>query len=194
MEFIETELDPSRLAIAATDRDLSWAELKKLSDQLCEKLSSTGIPQGCPVIIYGQKEHLFQAAVLSCMRLKLPYIPIDRVMPPERIKRIVEISGAQLLICSGEEIPRDRFPFIITNKLEVVSSGKCNWQRLPVDSTDPVAYVMFTSGSTGEPKGVMITHSAAKSFANWFVSNASITPDTVFMNQAIFSFDLSLLD
>jgi D-alanine--poly(phosphoribitol) ligase subunit 1 len=192
--FTEETILPEKLVIAGSDGDLSWRELKGRSDALCRKLQSLEIPFGSPVIIYGQKEILFPVAILSCLRLGIPYVPVDRIMPQERLRKIRETTGAQILIAPGNRETDPDFPIIVQKDLTIKRNKIPEWKTIPSGKTDPVVYIMFTSGSTGEPKGVMITLKAVRSCLDWFVRDFPVNRETVFMNQATFSFDISLYD
>lgn len=109
-----------------------------------------------------------------------PYIPIDVSVPPERAARIVQRSEAVAVLTPGQiaELANER------------SSGKPR----RVDFDDPF-YVIFTSGSSGEPKGVVITLRCLTAFLDWMLLEQKFIPTSeTFLNQAPFSFDLSVMD
>ena len=193
--FKETDIRPEKLAISGSDSDIDWLSLKFKVEQLSSKLNALNIPQGNPVIIYGHKEHTFAVAILACIHSTITYIPIDEIYPVERIKKIVNITKAQVIInCSVNKI-EIIFAVEINSNFEL----KINHQPVFSDiiehcSEDPLQYIMFTSGSTGEPKGVQITKSSTLKFIDWALKDFGFTESDVFMNQAPFTFDVSLCD
>jgi D-alanine--poly(phosphoribitol) ligase subunit 1 len=194
-QFTETGIDPDKLAVAGSDLDISWQTLKNKVEAFSAAFQSIGIPAGHPVIIYGHKEHLFAAAILACMHSGTPYIPIDKVYPADRIKKIIEKTGSQVLInCSDDELKID-FPITINALLEIKQNAVPDYtNRTYHFPEDPLQYIMFTSGSTGEPKGVQITRNSVLTFVDWATKDFGFSSADVFMNQAPFTFDVSLCD
>jgi D-alanine--poly(phosphoribitol) ligase subunit 1 len=178
LEFLECEIDKDKLAISGSDKDLTWGEFKKEVEILKEEILSYNLPQGHPIIIYGHKEAKFIISIVACMSLKMPYIPIDTIYPTERLNKVVNIVNSALLIN------------LINNKI-IFDESK---QNTNYDLDDQIVYIIFTSGSTGEPKGVQITKSAILDFRFWLKKDFAFKKNNIFMNQAPFSFDLSVYE
>jgi D-alanine--poly(phosphoribitol) ligase subunit 1 len=193
--FVEPDKNPEKIAIAGSDKEISWVELSKLTKQLSTLFSTLQIPKGQPILIYGHKEAFFPISMLACMHSGLPYIPIDKIYPSERIKKIIETTGAQILVnCSDVKLDLD-IAISISSRLEVqrffepVYSG--NWVE---ELENRLFYIMFTSGSTGEPKGVQIARNSVLAFIKWANKDFGFSEKDVFLNQAPFTFDVSLCD
>ncbi len=194
-EFVETGSIPDKLAIAGSDGDIDWNTLKIKVEKLSFELMQLAIPTGHPVLIYGHKEHLFPVAILACIHSSMTYIPIDKIYPLDRIKKIMEITGTQILInCSNNTLELE-FAATINPKLETIVAFPPDYNnRIYGSSIEPLQYIMFTSGSTGEPKGVQISYKSMLSFVDWAVRDFGFSVNDVFMNQAPFTFDVSLCD
>jgi D-alanine--poly(phosphoribitol) ligase subunit 1 len=193
--FEETDLNPGKLAVAGSDGDLDWKAVKQRVEQFARTLRELKIPAGHPIMIFGHKEQAYPLAMLACIHCSIPYIPVDRIYPAERIQRIAKLSGSQIMINCGSE------PSGIPMAVEIDRLGVCKISRAPDFSAgiygepaDPIQYIMFTSGSTGEPKGVQITQGAVAAFLDWTLCVFDFTAADVFMNQAPFTFDISLYD
>ncbi len=191
--FQDPELDADKLAVAGSDRDITWAQLRTEVDRMVDRIRSFGLPPGHPVVVRGHKQADMVVSMVACMMLDHPYVPLDIVVPEERVRRIVGITGSQLVIdCSAE-------PLAYT--VSMMAPGRTD-ERKVLDPTkgiaerphDPIRYIIFTSGSTGEPKGVRITREAAAAFLQWMCSDFGFSAMDVYINQAPFSFDLSVYE
>jgi D-alanine--poly(phosphoribitol) ligase subunit 1 len=195
LQFENAGKEPGKLAFAGSDGDLTWHEFEAEVKKLCSVFKETGLPKGHPVLIYGHKEKLFPVAITASLTYGVPYIPVDTVMPLERVKRICEISGTQLMInCAGKAIDAP-VTIQINPGLKKNGAGKADFSKaIYTHSIGPMAYIMFTSGSTGEPKGVMIPLQSVRSLVHWMERDYPVDAQTVFMNQAPFSFDISMVE
>lgn len=193
-KFVEENLNKDKTAIIGIDGILTWEQLKTKSDQLIETLKLANIPKGHPIIIYGHTEVNFIVTIVSCMQLDIPYIPIDSIYPIERLLKIKDITDSQVVINCDSSMTFNQFEIEIDHNftLKKNSTPEFNSANIFYNSNNSLHYIMFTSGSTGQPKGVKITKQSIVSFSNWLKDDYGFKEADVFMNQAPFSFDLSL--
>ncbi|MBQ8548569.1 MAG: amino acid adenylation domain-containing protein [Lachnospiraceae bacterium] len=124
------------------------------------------------------------------------YTPLDTAMPEARLDKILSVLNPTLIVteaCYKETVLS--FP---TALIDEIASDNVNEAQIAevlhaVIDTD-ILYVMFTSGSTGNPKGVIVTHRAVIDYVDWLEDTFSFDETTVFGNQAPFYFDNSVLD
>ncbi|MGD0710004.1 MAG: AMP-binding protein [Bacteroidales bacterium] len=193
--FIETEILPNKLAIVGSESEIDWETLRNQIIYISDQFKNIGIPQGHPIIIYGHKECMFPVAMLACIHSNIPYIPIDKIYPVDRIKKIINSTGSQILFNCSEEHLDIESAITINSKLETKINHVPDYKKkIYCNTEDPLQYIIFTSGSTGEPKGVQITRSSVISFIDWAKKDFGFSGDDVFMNQAPFTFDVSLCD
>lgn len=192
-DFTEHSVQSDKPAVIGPDETLSWKELALRAEMYSSLLEKTSVQSGHPVVIYGHKQAGIIAAMISLMRKNIPYIPVDINVPPERIKRIREISGSELLInfTNKEDLG---FRTVIHDGVFLKQDPKADYTPIPQDKNDPLRYIIFTSGSTGEPKGVLIAAEALKEFVPWTQSDFKLKREDVFINIAPFSFDLSVFE
>jgi D-alanine--poly(phosphoribitol) ligase subunit 1 len=170
---------PLRAAYKSGGRTLTYGELCERSDTLAAHLARS-LPEKSPVIVLGHKEPELLIAFLGAVKSGRAYVPLDTAVPPQRVARIAAASGAPLVLTP--------------EKVAELSSGREQAPPLQLETEDHY-YIMFTSGSTGEPKGVPITYGCLQSFLRWNLAEHDFVEGReVFLNVVPYSFDVSVMD
>ncbi len=149
---------PHQNAVVAKDRTLTYAELHELSIRWGRKLRTRDVQPNQPVAIVMEKGWEQIVAVLGILQAGGAYLPIDAAMPAERLRYILENSGAQLALTQSWLDERIDWPAHL-ERFVVDRESVAEFDSSPLDSAqtpDDLAYVLYTSGSTGRPKGVMV--------------------------------------
>ncbi|WP_459958270.1 AMP-binding protein [Nocardia sp. IFM 10818] len=184
---------PDRMALAGPFSELSYRELDLLAARLAHGLAALNVARGDRIIVWEDKSPIAIAAMQAALRVGAAYIPTDGATPPARLAAIARDCGA-VVVCSSR--PR------ISDLPAGVVWFDLNTDALPDDRLSEVvdaepadlAYVLYTSGSTGAPKGVCISHGNARAFVDWAVAMLGARSDDRFANHAPLTFDLSVLD
>ncbi|WP_405771548.1 amino acid adenylation domain-containing protein [Actinacidiphila glaucinigra] len=148
---------PDTIAATGTDGSLTYGELDARANRLAHRLIALGVGPDQPVGILLDPGTDFATAVLGILKAGGAYLPMDTAYPAARIGGMLRTSGARLVVTAGE--PADR----VRGIADVVEPGSAHdvWpgSRPAVEvGPDHLAHVVFTSGSTGAPKGVAVTH------------------------------------
>jgi D-alanine--poly(phosphoribitol) ligase subunit 1 len=171
---------PTATAHVSGDGKLTFGELGAHSTALAAHFMERYANDCAPVAVLGHREPEMLVAFLGAVKSGRPYVPIDTALPEERIKHILSVAKPTLVL-TPPEIAR------------LYELGKSAPPR-PVGPDDPF-YIIFTSGSSGTPKGIVITRNCLEHFIEWMLRQQQfIEGGEVFLNQAPFSFDLSVMD
>src|SRR6476469_4884175 len=129
---------PDRIAHLSGGSAMTWGELGRRSDALASKLDAEFGDSRAPIAVRGHKENEMLVAFLAAVKSGRPYVPIDDSIPEQRAERIIETAGAAKVLTPAE--------------VSALSDGDPGPRpRRRVEAEDPF-YILFTSGSTGEPK------------------------------------------
>src|SRR4030095_396749 len=172
-----------------------------------------GVKRGDRVGLFFPKSVQSVACMLGALKAGAMYVPIDPQAPPGRVAYITrncEINclvttkaGASALEVGGVKDMRTRLLTDASVSETSAHSGRVPWEALDAFAdTSPaamgvetdLAYILYTSGSTGVPKGVMISHRNALTFVDWCATTFAVRPDDRLSNHAPLHFDLSVFD
>ena len=187
---------PGALCVRTSDgATMTYGELWDASGAIAAHLLADA--EG-PVVIFGHKDPLMVAGMVACMRAGRPYVPVDRhSVPAGRVASIVRQLGDPVVLDAEDAFPAGVLAphRICRGDIErAVRVGGEPDARLAIAGEDP-CYILFTSGSTGEPKGVAVTAACFDNFCRWSLTLVGDPrPGRVYLDQAPFSFDLSVFE
>ncbi|MBQ4469666.1 MAG: amino acid adenylation domain-containing protein, partial [Synergistaceae bacterium] len=187
---------PDRVALIADDKSMTFNELNTEANKIAWSLISKGVKKGDSVVLLLPRRSSYFSALFGVLKAGAAFIPCDPEYPAERVRHIINDSGAVFIITAHEHIsdyPKERVLAID----DLLLSEK---QENPdVNLTgDDLAYMIYTSGSTGVPKGVMLRHRGICNFCMTHPANIlyQTVKDNVerMLDVTTVSFDLSLKD
>lgn len=144
------------------------------------------------VAIYGEKDFRIFATIIACIKTGNPYAIIDINSPKNRINKMFKSLKPKLIISNIKENFSKKIMQIDLNKIKI-KRNNINSNICSVISSSP-AYIMFTSGSTGSPKGVAISHQNVIDFIDWVKKSYNINSKLVQSNLNPLHFDNSIFD
>ncbi len=203
--------NPDNVAVKFGDSTLTYRELKRNSDHAAQKLIGLGIKRGELVGLYMERCLELPMALLGILKAGAAFVPLDPGYPPERLSFLLSDSGARAIVTTSRhqhQLPGFGAQLVILDNDDVLAStgetgvngatseavttiktAKPDWRISP----DDLAYVMYTSGTTGCPKGVAVTHRNILRLVD-AVGWINLKPDRNVLQFAPISFDAATFE
>ena len=193
---------PEAEAIAFEEQRLAYGDLDRLSDRLAHALIELGVRPGDRVAILSPKSPGSLNAIHGILKAGAAYVPLDPNAPPQRLAYVLSDCGVRCVVAAPSKagaIRRiveqgTRLESVVftdaheARDLEGLGLQSVAWADVAARtetappaierSEHDLAYILYTSGSTGVPKGVMISHRNALAFVNWAAGEFSVSPPT----------------
>ncbi|MBF0776346.1 D-alanine--poly(phosphoribitol) ligase subunit 1 [Streptococcus azizii] len=173
----------------------TYRDLKEDSDSLAAKIDSLGLPVNSPVLVFGGQEYEMLATFVALTKSGHAYIPVDSHSALERVSAILEVAEPSLIIGIADfplDVPS---PKLGLADVQEIFARKTGYVRTHSVKGEENYYIIFTSGTTGKPKGVQISHDNLLSFTNWMIQDEefAIPRRPQMLAQPPYSFDLSVM-
>ncbi|MFJ4972179.1 amino acid adenylation domain-containing protein [Streptomyces sp. NPDC088755] len=183
---------PDAVAVRSGDVELSYRELDEHARLLAGRLAQHSIGPGARVAVCLRRSADLVVALLAVLRRGAAFVPTDPAHPDRRITRILDDTGAAAVLTLRETAHR-----IAAHHLAICVDEPAKADRPPhvVDADvdpDALAYVLYTSGSTGEPKGVMVSHRAIVNYLAWAADEYRIVEGAGAPVSSSITFDATL--
>jgi amino acid adenylation domain-containing protein len=211
------KLHGGRTAVVDGERSITYEDLEDLSNRLGGLLVELGVEPGDRVGLYLEKSLEAMVAIYAVLKAGAAYVPLDPAAPTSRLGYIAADCGVRVLLTGVEKAERwagilaEGAPVenvVVMNTDDPPQGGLQGPRLLGGDSfrardpgrpdrggiDDDLAYILYTSGSTGVPKGVMLSHRNALSFVTWAAALVEVGAEDRLSNHAPLHFDLSVFD
>lgn len=188
----QVERTPERVAVIVGDREWSYREIDARANNLAQLLRAKGVGADSLVGIMVERSEKMIVGLLGILKAGGAYVPLNPEHPEERIKYMLADSSIQILLTHRQlATPLQLEGEIIDlgNANLCAGSGEKPWK---VHQSRNLMYVLYTSGSTGQPKGVMIEHRSVVNRLNWLQREYPLAPDDRILQKTTYVFDVSV--
>ncbi len=193
---------PDNSAIQVGEKSITYGELNHYSNFIAKDILTVGIAPNSPILLEADKSIETIIYIIGILKSGHYYIPIDVNIPIERLQHIVNDSQSPLMFIRknsssvnlGGHFPIGQKMMLSSLELKHSASKDLDENVIPILSGKEPAYGLYTSGSSGLPKGVLISHQALYSFLNNIAPIMNMSPSSQCLNTAPFFFDVSIID
>ncbi|KAA1243795.1 non-ribosomal peptide synthetase [Aquimarina sp. RZ0] len=193
----QVEKNPEKLALVEEDGQMTYLELNGLANTIANKLVEA-LPNGKNrIALLLDHGRMAVSGILGVLKSGNAYVPLHTEYPENKLDAIIKTTDSKLILCDGQYI-KIAEKLANKNNIELVNLSKIIDKKTePVNlAIEPIdeAYILFTSGSTGLPKGVVQNHRNVIHFARIYANNLKISKEDRVCLLSTYSFDGSVID
>jgi non-ribosomal peptide synthetase component F len=158
----------ARTAVECGAERWTYDQLHERSAALANALRRAGVQEGQMVVVSSRRSFDLIASILAVMRMGAVFVPVDPFLPKERIRAIIRHLAPACWMVTKEiapRLPKSKVTQVVTDAEKGLTTGET--PEVVRVAPDSLAYIVYTSGSTGEPKGVMVSHRNLMNYLTW---------------------------
>lgn len=185
---------PDNIALVYQEVELTYAELDDVTDRLAKHINGFGIGREDIVPILLAKSELMTIAAIGVLKAGAAYQPLDPSYPQERLSFMIGDTSARLMIADEtllDLVPDYRGQVILTKDIKALPDSDA---VLTDPRPEDLLIMLYTSGSTGIPKGVMLEHRNLVCFCHWYNRYYDLDENARVTAYASFGFDANMMD
>lgn len=187
----QVEKHPGAIAVCFEAEQLTYQELNNRANQLAHYLRVQGVGTETLVAICVERSVEMMVGILGILKAGGAYLPIDTEAPPERIKQILQDAGVKwVLTLSTLAVNLPEFCQILCLDQEIGTDYCAESLKKPIFYPQQLAYLLYTSGTTGQPKGVSVTHASLVNQYYAWQSSYQLNHHQVHLQMARYTFDV----
>lgn len=191
----QVERTPEALAVTFEDKSLTYHELNRRANGLAKNLQDLGVGPAVQVGILMEKSLEILVALLAVLKTGGVYVPIHPSFPAERVQFMLKDAKVQVLLSNVDPEFGELQNIRVLKLNQDQFDNPVDWPNPQLNiSPDDLAYIMYTSGSTGQPKGVMVQHAALVNFLWSMRQRPGIKADDGLLSVTSISFDIAALE
>jgi non-ribosomal peptide synthetase component F len=195
-QLFETQVEktPNQIAVSFEDSSLTYRQLNERANQIAHYLIELGVKPEQLIGICVERSLEMIIGVLGVLKAGGGYVPLDPAYPKERLKFILEDADISILLTQEKpliNLPLDQIKVIFLNKDQSLVQQSQENPKTAVNS-DNLAYILYTSGSTGLPKGVLITHKGVVNLVQTEIKLFNLDTSSRVLQFASLNFDASV--
>jgi amino acid adenylation domain-containing protein len=191
----QVERTPGATAVVFEDERLSYEELNQRANQLARFLVARGVRAESTVGVFMAGSVEMLVAVLGILKAGGAYVPLDPALPPQRLSFMLSDARASLVVTQEHAAARLPFPreqlICLDSERRTIAVERTDNPAVSV-APDNLAYVLYTSGSTGQPKGTLIEHRSVVNYLDWVNRTLTSCASDILPQITSLSFDASL--
>ena len=191
----QAQLTPQNIAVVYKDRQYTYAEVDAISSRIAAFVLSKGLKQEDVVSVLIPRCEWMAIVSLGVLKAGCAYQPLDPTYPKERLNFMMQDAGAKLLIADEQLRPIvDEYQgeVMLTKDIPQLADNPTPITQHPTPSN--LFIMLYTSGSTGVPKGCQLTHANLVAFCNWYQRFYSLKPEHKVAAYASYGFDACMMD
>ncbi|MBO4568718.1 MAG: AMP-binding protein, partial [Candidatus Methanomethylophilaceae archaeon] len=189
--------DPGAVAVSFKGKEIAYGELDRVTDHLASYISSKGIGRDDFVAVLVPRSEAVAVATIGVVKSGAAYQPLDPTYPEERIRFMMEDARARLLIADRSLIglvPWYKGEVLFTDEFESRFAGPAPDVSALSPSPGDAFIILYTSGTTGKPKGCVLEHRNLVAFLNWIIPEIRLGPGSRYASYASYGFDACMMD
>ncbi|MCC3380887.1 non-ribosomal peptide synthetase, partial [Paenibacillus farraposensis] len=188
----QAERTPEQMAVVFGESRLTYRELNERANRLARTLRKQGVQADQLVGLMAERSLDMMVGIFAILKAGGAYVPIDPDYPEERIRYMLEDSGAKLLLLPSHLQDRVHFAgsVMLLDDPAIYDEDGANLES--INAPADLAYVIYTSGTTGKPKGVMIEHRSVINRLTWMQEAYPLDAGDMILQKTAITFDVSV--